>query len=187
MARVSLKSNVAWLSVVVIAVIAGVQLAGPRPDATASIKQELLSAVMAPYAAFHEHDASAFCADFTKAAVAHVLLDAQAGNCIGSLMSAFTNRPELQALPPLNRTRWFGVSRYVVRGAIAGVEVIYHSAPLAHLALRLERISGRWRVATRPLLGLAVGCLRRLPCTKDTRTLVFAIGFPGIGGPTAGR
>ena len=167
-----------------------------KSSAGVNTREEIAAAARAPYIALAHRDARDLCSDFTPAASRRLARKAShRASCQARVAEAFAAFATFEPSPRagmLRNLKVVGISRHAND---AGATLFDGKTELNSQGLRLalEKINGRWRVATHPRLVLFEACIvsrrlgrlsRRLGpgCPKGDRILHLMIGWPLVNG-----
>jgi hypothetical protein len=173
------RQRIGLVGLVMIVSIATLLLLSARGDANGSSNGEIARAATAPYMFFLQEDSKALCGAFTSTAADYLAFDADSKTCVTGMEAEFASHMTVAVLPTLTGTKRLKVSHVSIYGDRAVAEVLYYDRGVSSMTLDLERVSGKWRVSTRPLLTILKGCLSYVVCPQGAHTLLFAIRFPG--------
>jgi mono/diheme cytochrome c family protein len=175
--------------VIALPILATIAVAASAPGGSGT-RAAVTRAALAPFEAFVRRDAGALCADFTPSVAAELVPNAPAGStcesAVGeSLASTAPQEPPL-ATPSVSDVHWQGDHAW------ASVLFTKVSGPaneklvgLETVSVTLERIAGRWLLATRARLGSIAGCgnpVRTSQCPPGARVLVLVLVSPQSAG-----
>jgi hypothetical protein len=157
-----------------------------KPSAHVNTREAIADAARAPYVALAHRDAGTLCSDFTWAASRQLARNvSRRSSCQARVAEAFAASARFE--PPLSiLVKKAVVTQIKWDGKRASALLAYRGAdPASDLRLTLQEMGGRWRVATRPRIGLIKACFvhKQLSshCPKGARVLLFSLGTPELG------
>lgn len=152
------------------------------PSSGSTTEKAITDAVRAPFEAYVARDAPALCADFTPTVSQHLVENAPAGStCESALAELFTLTAPYQRPAPAHLPAGLTVRHIVRHGSLASVVVQYRAE--GTVSLKLQRVDGRWLIATHSRITTVSACdltPHPTPCPATALVTVFFIAPPSL-------
>ena len=147
-------------------------------------------AVAAPYYAVAQRDARALCSDFTYRISAMLGGPRNPGmNCVTRVGRVLAEQSVFEPKEWTDAAETINVNEVSSDGDREVVGIRYGNQRNVVLRAVLEKIYGRWRIATAPIFAIIKGCTRGMGmarCGPKARWLWFVVGMPAAGHPIYG-